>query len=191
MHAIKELLKGGTPDWYRFPHHYKAKVDEWHKEAQEKLLEECEDYKVQDQDTLSNPAGRRVNLMPSYVFMRKLRQEGGLTCFSHDSPLMDHSASLFVLLPTLTGGQWVPMCSIQVPMMWEWSLLRIDPRTELPTGFRDIGWRSAVRCLITRGALREEEAHAIFGAPSISRVSRRYRQMLHDHRNDRRNKNAA
>ena len=38
LELIKRLLKGGTPDWYRFPQDYKSMVDEWHKEAQQNLL---------------------------------------------------------------------------------------------------------------------------------------------------------
>jgi len=191
LHLIKSLLKGGTPDWYSRPQDYRAMVQEWHAEAQENLLAECREYKVEDQDSLADPAGRRVNIMPAAVLMRKLR-DAGLTCFSHDSPLQDGSASLFVLMATPKGGEWEPMCSIQVPLMWEWSLLRIDPSTNLPTGFRDIGWRSAVRCLITKGVLTEERAHEIFGKPRISAVSRRYRRMLWEHHNQRsKQRNAA
>jgi hypothetical protein len=191
LHLIKDLLKGGTPKWYAHPEDYKAMVDEWHKEAHQNLMAECRDYKVDDQDSLANPAGRRVNIMPAAVFMRKLRTEGGLTCFSHDSTLKDGSASLFVLMPTKNGGEFKPMCSIQVPLMWEWSLLRLDPRTGLPSGFRDIGWRSAVRCLIFNGALTEKRAHEIFGKPRICAVSRRYRRMLFDFNNNMRRQNAA
>lgn len=190
LDQIKQLLKSGTPDWYRFPKHYKAMVDEWHKEAHENLLAECRSYQVDDQDDLADRRGRRVNPMAAAFFMAKLRK-AGLTCFSHDSPLQDHSASLFVLMPGEHGGEFQPMCSIQVPIMWEWSLLRIDPRTNLPTGFRDIGWRSAVRCLIVNGALTEERAHKIFGKPREAATSRRYRRMLWDHRNERGKANAA
>ena len=191
MHVIKEILKHGTPNWYRHPEDYRGLVQEWHKEAHENLLAECYRYRVDNQDSLSNPAGRRVNLMAAAEFMRKLRR-AGLTCFSHDSTLQDGSASLFVLMPTKKGGEFQPMCSIQVPFMWEWSLLRIDPRTNLPSGFRDIGWRSAVRCLITFGALSEERAHEIFGKPRVFHGSRIYRQMLWEHKNQRsKQQNAA
>jgi hypothetical protein len=191
LHVIKEMLKSGTPDWLRFPQHYKSMVDEWTRQAHENLMDECYAYKVDDQDEMANPAGRRVNIMSAAVFMRKLRS-AGLTCFSHDSQLNDHTASLFVLLPTVNGGEFEPMCSIQTPLMYEWSLLRIDPRTNLPTGFRDVGWRSAVRCLIVKGALTEERAHHIFGEPRMTTVSKRYRRMLWEARNQRsKTKNAA
>jgi hypothetical protein len=158
-------------------------VNEWHAQAKENLLEECYAYKYPDQDLLSDPVGRRVNIMPAAVFMRKLRTEAKLTCFSHDSQLNDGSASLFVLVPNTDGGKFEPICSIQVPLMWEWSTIRLDPKTELPAGFRDIGWRSAVRCLITRGILTEQRAHEIFGKPREHPVSRIYRRMLCEHRN--------
>ena len=181
-HFVKEQLKGGTPKWYSNPEDYKAMVDEWHREAKENLLAECRAYKFQDQDLLSNPAGRRVNPMSAAEFMRKLRTNG-LTCFSHDSPLKDGSASLFVLVPSKDGGFFQPQCSIQVPLMWEWSTIRLDPKMQLPSGFRDIGWRSAVRCLIENGVWTEEKAHQVFGAPREASVSRIYRRMLCEHRN--------
>ena len=179
---VSELLKGGTPRWVSHPEDYKAMVDEWHRKAQQELHEECRAYKCQDQDLLTNPAGRRVNIMAAAVFMRKLRK-AGLTCFSQDSQLEDGSASLFVLVPTEKGGEFTPICSIQVPLMWEWSTIRVDPKTNLPMGFRDIGWRSAVRCLITKGIFTEEKAHRIFGTPREASVSRIYRRMLCEHRN--------
>lgn len=182
LQVIKQLLKNGTPDWVRFPKDYKALADEWQKEAQQNLWDECYEYKTQDQDELADVRGRRVNIMAAAVFMRKLRS-AGLTCFSHDSQLMDHSASLFVTPPGKERIGFIPICSIQVPLMWEWSLLRIDPRTNLASGFRDIGWRSAVRCLITNGVWSEEKAHQVFGEPRIAAVSRRYRRMLYEHRN--------
>ena len=155
-------------------------VQEWHAQARENLLAECHAYKAQDQDFLAKP--RRENPLPAAVFMRKLRN-AGLNCFSHDSQLGDGSASLFVLVATLNGGEFRPMCSIQVPLMWEWSTIRLDPVTQLPAGFRDIGWRSAVRCIIMNGVLTEDQAHAIFGKPREASVSRIYRKLLGEHRN--------
>jgi hypothetical protein len=192
MEFIQRVLRNGTPDWMRFPQHYKAMVDEWHREAQENLLAECSSYKTQDQDILADPAGRRVNMMAAAVFMRKLRN-AGLRCFSHDSELRDGSASLFALHSTPRGGEFEPVCSIQVPLMWEWSTIRVDPKTNLPSGFRDIGWRSAVRCLITQGVWTEEHAHRVFGAPRVCRQSTIYRRMLWEYRNAAkwRNYNAA
>lgn len=179
---VKEQLKGGTPKWIAHPEDYRQMVAEFHAKAQEALLDECYAYKCQDQDLLADPS-RRMNLMPAAVFMRKLRNEGKLTCFSHDSPDRDGSASLFVLIPTAKGGEFAPICPIQVPLMWEWSLVRLDPRTQLPSGFRDIGWRSAVRCLVMRGILTEQKAHQIFGAPREVPASRIYRRMLCEYRN--------
>jgi hypothetical protein len=190
LHVIKNLLKGGTPKWYSHPEDYREMVNEWHKEAKENLLAECRAYKVDDQDMLADPSDRRVQMMTAGNFMGKLRREGGLTCFSHDSQLADGSASLFVLMPGRNGSEFRPICSIQVPLMYEWSLLRIDPRTGLATGFRDIGWRSAVKCLIIQGALKESHAHEIFGRPREARVSRIYRRELWEYRNSR-SKNAA
>lgn len=179
---VKNVLKGGTPRWLSHPEEYKAMVQEWHREAHENLLAECSAYKTQDQEILADPAGRRVNIMAAAEFMQKLRT-AGLTCFSHDSTLADGSASLFALHSTPRGGEFEPVCSIQVPLMWEWSTIRLDPRTNLPSGFRDIGWRSAVRCLITQGVWTEAYAHKVFGAPRVCRQSTIYRRMLWEYRN--------
>jgi hypothetical protein len=157
-------------------------VNEWHRKAQEDLWDECRAYKAQDQDFLSDPRGRRVNPILAATFMRKLRN-AGLTCFSHDSQLNDGSASLFVLMPTANGGEFQPMASIQVPIMWEWTTLRIDPKTNIASGFRDIGWRSAVRSLIKNKVFTEARAHEIFGKPREASVSRIYRRLLCEYRN--------
>lgn len=189
-HFIKEVLKGGTPGWISRPWEYRSMVDEFHREAAENLMWECRFWHIDEQISLADPAGRRVNIMTAAEFMKNLRS-AGLTCFSHDSTLQDHTASLFVLMPTVNGGEFKPVCSIQVPLMWEWSLIRLDPRTGLVNGFRDIGWRSAVRCLIMMGALGEERAYEIFGRPRISRVSLLHRRHLYEYRNGKDRKRAA
>jgi len=177
---VKELLKHGTPDWVRFPEDYRAMVQEWEAKTREDLLAECRAYRHEDQDILSDVESRRCNPIRASEFMQKLR-DAGVKCFSHASTLEDGSASLFCLTPY--GSEPKPMASIQVPMMWEWSTIRLDPNTKLPTGFRDIGWRSAELSLIRHGVLTEDEAHRIFGRPRVSRVSKVWRQQLHAIRN--------
>ncbi len=183
LEVIQQLLKGGTPKWYSHPEDYKAMVDEWHKAAHENLIADAYAYRNSHQEILTNPAGRRVNMMPAAVFMRKLRVEGKLTCFSADSQLKNGTASLVVFLPDFQGGHWEPICSIQVPLMWEWTTLRVDPKTGIADTVRDVGWRSSVEWLIRKGALTEERAHEIFGAPRMWRGSTIYREKLHLHRN--------
>lgn len=180
---VKGVLKHGTPRWLSHPRDYTGMVNEWHAKVREDLQRECLEYRSEEQDELSETRGRRVNMMAAAVFMRKLRTEGKLTCYSHDSVLNDGSASLFVLLPTSQGGVFVPMASIQVPLMWEWTTMRIDENTGLAVGYRDIGWRSAVCSLIKNGALTEEKAHRIFGKPREFSGSKYYRRQLFEIRN--------
>ena len=75
------------------------------------------------------------------------------------------------------------MASIQVPLMWEWTTMRVNSDTGLAEGYRDIGWRSAVCSLIRNGALTEERAHKIFGKPREFSGSRYYREALFQIRN--------
>lgn len=180
---VKGVLKHGTPRWLSHPRDYTSMVNEWIAKVKQDLRDECDAYRSNEQDELSDPRGRRVNMMAAAVFMRKLRTEGKLTCYSHDSQLKDGSASLFVLLPTQDGGVFVPQASLQVPLMWEWTTMRIDPNTGLAMGYRDIGWRSAVCSLIRNGALTEERAHQIFGKPREFSGSRFYRATLFESRN--------
>lgn len=184
---IKEVLKHGTPDWIRWPEDYRHLADEWHQQARENLLEECERYQTQDQQFLSDEKMSRVNMMQAATFMKKLR-DNGVKCFSHDSQLRDGSASLSAVTPD--GVEAKSIVSIQVPWMWEWSLLRIDPTTNLPNGFRDIGWRSAVLALIKNGVLSERKAYDIFGRP-IGPRGRIFRRMVHEYRNGKDRPNAT
>jgi hypothetical protein len=177
---VKEVLKHGTPDWIRFPEDYKYAAQEWDKQVREDLINECRQYRDEDQEVLSDVVSRRVNPMRASMFMKKLRANG-VKCFSHTSQLNDGTASLFCVTPdAILAG---PVCSIQIPMMWEWTTLRLDPRTQLPSGWRDIGWRTAQLWLIKKRVLTEEKAYEIFGRPRVSRVSKVWRRQLHAWKN--------
>jgi hypothetical protein len=185
---VKEVLKHGTPDWIRFPEDYKRAAQEWDKQVREDLIRECRQYRNQDQDILADVKARRGNPMRASMFMKKLRA-AGIKCFSHMSELNDGTASLFCVTPDNVVAE--PVCSIQVPVMWEWTTIRMDPRTQLASGYRDIGWRSAMLGLIKKRVLSEDEAYKIFGRPRVSRVSKVWRKQLHAWKNGEDRKNAA
>jgi hypothetical protein len=184
---VKEVLKHGTPDWIKFPEDYKYAAQEWDKSVREDLIRDCMQYRNQDQEVLSDVKARRGNPMRASMFMKKLRA-AGIKCFSQMSQLNDGTASLFCLTPDSLIPE--PICTIQVPMMWEWTTIRMDPRTNLPNGYRDVGWRSSQLGLIRKRVLTEEQSYKIFGRPRVSRVSKVWRKQLHAWKNGENRTNA-
>jgi hypothetical protein len=65
--------------------------------------------------------------------------------------------------------------------MIEWSVLRLDDHG-IANGEEYRGWRTVVSQLILKGVLTEKRAHEIFGRPTDSIVSRKYRQRLWEYR---------
>lgn len=179
--SIKQLLADGTPDWIRFPHDYKAFVQESfaaEKEISDNLVK---DYKMEDQELLTDTAPRMVNIMMARDFVKKLR-DNGVKCFTVDNGLAQ-TVALWAKPPYTDEMKYVTY--LQIPCMYEWSILRLD-KHNLPNGEDYRGWRTVVSQLILKEILTEQEAHRIFGRPTDGVVSRRYRRTLHDFRNGKR-----
>ena len=182
--TIKALLKDGTPAWLSHPEDYKAFAQESYLADKELSNEMVEEYKMTDQEILTNFKARNVNIMGSKDFVLRLR-ENGVHCIAHYNG-MPGTAGLWAIVPTKHGSDVRFITSIQIPAMIEWSVLRLDAHG-LPNGCDYIGWRTAVNMLIRKGVLTEERAHEIFGRPTDSIVSRRYRRTLYAHRHRRQN----
>jgi len=183
--TIKEILKDGTPDWYRFPNDFKNFAKEEYLRQKETSDALASDYKMEDQELLTDEGPRRVNILTTVQFLRKLRDNGivvGAEQIQGESQL----AGMWALCRTPEG--WKPTCigAIQIPAMYEWSILRLDEHG-VSAGEKFIGWRSALCSLITKGAISEEKAHQIFGKPREGAVSSRYRKTLYMHRNRKQN----
>jgi hypothetical protein len=180
--TIKKLLANGTPDWVRFPHEYKAFVKESF--AREKEISDtmAKSYQIEDQDILSNPEGRKVNAMSTRDFIQKLR-ENGVRCFTVDNGYPPQTVALWAIRPGT--DQAVYVCYLQVPAMYEWSVLKLD-RHNVPSGEDFRGWRTVLSQLIIKDILSEDRAHQIFGKPALNKISRVYRRTLYFHRNRKR-----
>jgi hypothetical protein len=177
---VKDLLKYGTPDWVSHPNDYKNFAKESFQRDKELSDGMVLGYQMDDQELLTNEKARVVNIMAATEFLRKL-QDNGVHCYVTYSG-MPGTVGLWACRATMEGSTPTYVCYMQVPYMCEWSVLRLDAHN-LPAGEKYRGWRTVVWSLIETGVLTEERAHEIFGRPTESLVSRRYRRSLFNFRN--------
>jgi hypothetical protein len=182
--TIKELLKDGTPPWFSHPEEYKQMALEsyaYDKEVSDGMVS---DYRMEDMDILLDFKARNVNIISTKDFVLKLR-EHGVPCLALFNG-MPQTVGLWAIVPTTHGSDVRPICFMQIPAMIEWSVLAIDEHG-LPAGEEYRGWRTVLAELIKKGAITEERAHEIFGRPTESVVSRRYRRTLFGFRHRKEN----
>lgn len=177
--SIKELLADGTPHWVRFPEEYKSYVQEAF--AQEKQISDdmAVQYRWDDQDILSDAKSRMVNPMHVIEFVQKL-ETNGVKCEVRYCG-MPQTIGLWCQ-PQNTTSKFRYVCYLQVPAMYEWSVMRLN-RHNIPDGEDYRGWRTAVVQLVKKDVLSEREAHRIFGVPSPNERSSRYFRSLWEKRN--------
>lgn len=179
--TIKKLLAGGTPNWVKWPKDYRAFAQESYLNDKEVSEAMTKRYRMEDQELLLNEVARKVNPISTRDFMRKL-QNSGITCYTIDNGFPPQSVGLWAFKP---GTDYVvPVCYLQVPAMYEWSVLRLDKRG-MASGESYRGWRTVEVQLIEKGIVSEARAHEIFGRPDDGDVSRRFRRSLHFFRNRR------
>lgn len=177
--SIQSILAGGTPDWVKHPEDFKAFARESYlaeKEISDKMAQR---YAMEDQEDLTNETARKVNPMSTDDFMRKLRA-AGIKCFTVYNGLPGTVGLWCLPSKQLQKARYI--CFLQVPAMYEWSVLRLDKRG-LPAGEKFRGWRVPVIELIRKEIFTEYQAHKIFGPPSNGSVFSRYRQSLWEIRN--------
>jgi len=132
-----------------------------------------------DQEQLCNEVARKVNPIRTRNFIDKLR-ENGIKCYTIDNGYPPATVALWAFKPGT--DHVVPICYLQIPAMYEWSVLRLDHRG-LPNGEAYRGWRTVEVQLIEKGIISEAQAEGIFGRPVDGEVSRRFRQSLYYFRN--------
>jgi hypothetical protein len=179
QHAIKELLKDGTPDWVRFPQDYKQYAKEtfaYDKETSDNMVRE---YQIEDQEQLIDFKARNVNIRSSKELILTLR-EAGVPCVAIYNG-WPGQAGLWAFVPTNHGPDVRYITYIQIPAMIEWDVLRLDEHF-LPAGLDYRGWRSVLVELVKKGVMTEERMHEVFGKPTDSIVSRKYRRSLYEFR---------
>ncbi len=177
--SIQQILANGTPDWVKHPLDYKAFVQEAFAAEKEISDEMGEQYHIEDQEDLTNEVARKVNPMSTDAFVAKLRANG-IKCFTVYNGLQG-TVGLWCLPPKqVARARYV--CYMQIPAMYEWSVLRLD-RHNIPAGEKFRGWRTVVMELMKKEILTEYQAHKIFGHPSGNKTFRRYQRSLWELRN--------
>lgn len=179
--TIQKLLSGGTPDWVRFPKDYKAMAQEAYLADKEVGDAMARQYKMEDQELLLNSVARKVNPIRTRDLIDKLRRNG-VKCYTIDNGFPPSTVALWAFRPGT--DRVTPVCYLQVPAMWEWSVLRLDKRG-LPDGEDYRGWRTVESQLIQKGIISEAKANEIFGRVVDGPVSYRYRRTMFWFRNRR------
>ena len=177
--SIQQILAGGTPNWVKWPEDYRAFVKESFAAEKEISDEMGEQYHIEDQEDLTNELARKVNPMSTDAFVAKLRANG-IKCFTVYNGLKG-TIGLWCIPPKqVARARYV--CYLQIPAMYEWSVLRLD-RHNIPVGEKFRGWRTVLMELIKKEILTEYQAHKIFGHPSGNKTFRRYQRSLWELRN--------
>jgi len=179
--TISKLLAGGTPNWIKWPKDYKAFAQESFLADREVSETMARRYKMEDQELLLNEVARKVNPVSTRDFIQKMRS-AGIKCYTIEMGYPPQTVALWAFKPGT--DHVVPVCYLQVPAMYEWSILRLDKRG-LPNGEAYRGWRTVEVQLVEKGIITEAQAHRIFGRPVDGPVSRKFRQSLHWFRNRR------
>ena len=136
-------------------------------------------YRMSDQEQLIDFKARNINIISTIDFLRKLKNNG-IRCFACYAG-MPQTVGLWAIVSTKSGVNVRYITYLQIPAMIEYDVLRLDAHG-LPNGVEYRGWRSVVCELIKKQVITERRAVEIFGAPTDSIVSRRYRRSLHEFR---------
>jgi hypothetical protein len=181
--TIQQLLAGGTPSWVKWPREYTSFVQESFAEHKQVSDTMASRYAMEDQDDLTNRPARMVNPMSTRDFVAKLRAYG-VKCFTVDNQFPPGTVALWCL-PPKQNQRARYICYLQIPAMYEWSVLRLD-RHNMPVGEAFRGWRTVLVQLVEKEIMTEYEIHKVFGNPSTGPVFNRYQQSLWEARNKRR-----
>jgi hypothetical protein len=178
--TIKNLLAGGVPDWHKHPNDYKQFAIEAALAEKEVSDSQVYGYRMDDQELLIDFKARYTNIIYTREFIRKLRING-VKCFTYQ---LKHpqQVGLWAQCKTLYGSDAKYICYMQVPCQTEWSVLRLDEHG-LPNGEDYRGWRTVLSQLIKKEVITEKKANEMFGRPTDSIVSRRYRRTIWYFRN--------
>lgn len=195
--AAARILKGGTPAWLSRPKEFKNWALECYLKDKERSDAQVADYRLEGQEILTDRNASLIRLMGSREFIKKLR-DNGVNCFTYQvppgpgtPPELLNTVGLWCEVPSERGighlyrgirHQYI--CYMDIPTMFEWSLLRVDNHN-LPAGEKHRGWRTVCSELIIKKVLTEAQVHKIFGEPYGGQRSKFYRWKMHQFRNGR------
>lgn len=182
--AIGRMLSGGTPNWVKFPHEYKSMAKESfqaHREDSERMAAQ---YKWADQEVLTDKKARHVHGISTRDFIEKKLRANGVKCAAVASTFVGEGGIPTVALwatPPKRTDHLRFVGSMDVPMMFEWSVLKLD-QYGIPSGRLSIGWRDLAVQLVEKEIITEAQCHQIFGAPPANKLSERYYRSLWEKR---------
>ena len=194
--AAQEICRKGVPRWASHPHEFKNWALECYMKDKEESTAQVADYRMEEQETLTDHKARMIRTIGTRNFLEKLR-DNGVHCFTYQVPPgpgtpkeMLNTVGLWAEVPTernvgheYLGRNHQYICYMDIPTMYEWSVLRTDSH-DLPIGEAFRGWRTVLSQLIQKKVLTEAKAHEIFGEP-YGATSRIYRKTLYNLRNGR------
>ena len=182
--AIGEILKDGTPNWVKWPNEYKSMAKESfasHREDSERMASQ---YKWADQAMLTDKKSRQVNGISTRDFITRKLRANGITCTLLQSDYINHgggpTAALWCVVPN-RANKLRFVCYVDIPMMYEWSVLKLD-QYGIPSGEESRGWRTVAVQLVEKDIITEAQCHKIFGAPPANKISDRYYRTLWEKR---------
>lgn len=183
--SIERMLAGGTPNWVKWPHEYKQYAKESFAAEKERSDKMGTEYRWHDQEALTDKAARQVNGIVTRDFIERKLRANGIKCAVFDSgwvgPGGRPTVGLWCVPPNKTNKLRF-ICFMDVPMMWEWSVLKLDQHN-IPSGEESRGWRTVAVQLVEKEIITEAQCHRIFGAPSSNQISARYYRSLWEKRN--------
>jgi hypothetical protein len=177
---VKEMLKDGeVHKMHAHPEDYKNWHDEEKAADKEKSDRLAQFHKIEDQAELTDEDNSLINFRNVNWFLRTLKENGVKCKVSQERP---ETCGLWCVVPgkELLGYQFVT--SMQVPVMPEWGLLH-EEEHGVANGEAAIGWRQVLAQLVLKRVMAEGEIHRIFGHPSATKRTERYRRTLWAARN--------
>jgi hypothetical protein len=179
-HFVKECLKDEEVlKMHAHPEDYKSWYQEEVEQDKAKSDAQVAGQRFEDQEELTDEDNSLINFRNVNSFIKQLREHGVKCKVSQDRP---ETCGLWAVVPgkELLGYQFVT--SMQVPVMPEWGLLH-EEEHGIANGEAAIGWRQVLAQLVLRSVMGEREIHRIFGFPSATKRTERYRRTLHAYRN--------
>lgn len=181
-HFVKECLKDDEVlKMHAHPEDYKN----WYQEEKEvdkaKSDAASMQYKMEDQEELTDEDNSLINFRNVNWFIKKLR-EHGVKCGVTQDPQSPQTCGLWAVRPGYERLGYQFVTSMQVPVMPEWGLLH-EEEHGIPNGEAAIGWRQVLAQLVVKRIISEQEVHKIFGFPAATKRTERYRRTLFAFRN--------
>ena len=181
--TVADILKDGVPDWVSHPRDYKNWLDEEEQADKERSDELSKEYRIEDQAELTDEDTSLINFLNVNRFLGKLR-DNGIACKVYQDPQSPQTCGLYAVRNGYERLGFQFVTSMQVPVMPEWALLR-EEEHGVPDGEAAIGWRQVLVKLVAKKFASEQKLHEIFGEPSSTKRSERYRRTMHAIRNGR------